>query len=182
MFDIRKLRRSAVLALAAMTVATGLSAVPTGSADAGWRGGYYYGGGYRGYYPGYSGYYGYRNNTGAAVAAGVVGLAAGALIGSALAQPRYYAPAPYAYGTAPYVAPAPAPVYVAPGYVAPTQPYDPSLPVQSGPGYSGTYVATGYAPARGTAEWNAYCASKYRSFDPATGTFLGYDGKRHYCQ
>jgi hypothetical protein len=27
-----------------------------------------------------------------------------------------------------------------------------------------------------------YCSGKYRSFDPASGTFLGYDGQRHYCQ
>lgn len=26
------------------------------------------------------------------------------------------------------------------------------------------------------------CAQRYRSFDPASGTFLGYDGKRHACQ
>ncbi len=27
-----------------------------------------------------------------------------------------------------------------------------------------------------------YCSSKYRSFDPSSGTFLGYDGNRHYCR
>ena len=27
----------------------------------------------------------------------------------------------------------------------------------------------------------SYCASRYRSYDPATGTFLGYDGVRHSC-
>ena len=26
------------------------------------------------------------------------------------------------------------------------------------------------------------CAQRYRSYDPASGTFLGYDGKRHPCQ
>jgi BA14K-like protein len=26
------------------------------------------------------------------------------------------------------------------------------------------------------------CARRYRSYDPASGTFLGYDGKRHPCQ
>lgn len=25
------------------------------------------------------------------------------------------------------------------------------------------------------------CAARYRSYDPATGTFLGYDGQRHPC-
>ena len=27
----------------------------------------------------------------------------------------------------------------------------------------------------------AYCSQRYRSFDPATGTSLGYDGARHVC-
>jgi len=27
-----------------------------------------------------------------------------------------------------------------------------------------------------------YCSGKYRSFDPDSGTYLGYDGYRHYCQ
>jgi hypothetical protein len=39
-----------------------------------------------------------------------------------------------------------------------------------------------YAPAYGGGDWLAYCSSKYRSFDPATGTYLGYDGLRHPCQ
>jgi BA14K-like protein len=26
-----------------------------------------------------------------------------------------------------------------------------------------------------------YCAQRYRSFDPASGTFMGYDGRRHPC-
>ena len=28
----------------------------------------------------------------------------------------------------------------------------------------------------------AYCARKYRSFDPASGTYLARDGQRYYCQ
>jgi len=27
----------------------------------------------------------------------------------------------------------------------------------------------------------SYCAQRYRSYDPASGTFLGYDGMRHPC-
>ena len=27
----------------------------------------------------------------------------------------------------------------------------------------------------------AYCKQKYRSYDPASGTYLGYDGVRHPC-
>lgn len=30
--------------------------------------------------------------------------------------------------------------------------------------------------------WVNYCASRYRSFDPASGTFLGNDGVRYRCQ
>lgn len=39
-----------------------------------------------------------------------------------------------------------------------------------------------YGPPPGAGDWYAYCASKYRSFDPASGTYLGYDGLRHPCQ
>jgi hypothetical protein len=44
------------------------------------------------------------------------------------------------------------------------------------------YPAPGYypAPAYG-GNGAAYCASRYKSYDPATGTFLGYDGARHPC-
>jgi hypothetical protein len=27
----------------------------------------------------------------------------------------------------------------------------------------------------------AYCQQRYRSYDPASGTYLGYDGNRHPC-
>ncbi|MBL8543085.1 MAG: BA14K family protein [Hyphomonadaceae bacterium] len=30
--------------------------------------------------------------------------------------------------------------------------------------------------------WIAYCARRYSSFDPYTGTYLGNDGLRHYCR
>lgn len=31
------------------------------------------------------------------------------------------------------------------------------------------------------ADGDAYCANRYRSYDPASGTYLGYDGNRHAC-
>jgi BA14K-like protein len=34
-----------------------------------------------------------------------------------------------------------------------------------------------YAMAQG----DSYCAQRYRSYDPASGTFMGYDGQRHPC-
>jgi hypothetical protein len=69
-----------------------------------------------------------------AVAAGFVGLAAGALIGSALARPQQ----PRGF------------VVVEPSY-----------------GYS---------------DWIAYCSQRYRSFDPRTGLYFGYDGYYHECR
>jgi hypothetical protein len=36
-----------------------------------------------------------------------------------------------------------------------------------------------YAVANGDA---SYCAQRYRSYDPASGTYLGRDGRRHVCQ
>jgi hypothetical protein len=36
-----------------------------------------------------------------------------------------------------------------------------------------------YAMMQGDA---SYCAQRYRSFDPRSGTFMGYDGRRHPCQ
>jgi hypothetical protein len=46
-------------------------------------------------------------------------------------------------------------------------------------GYSGYYGTPDYAPSGGRDD--AYCASRYRSYDPASGTYLGYDGVRHSC-
>ncbi len=88
---------------------------------------YYY---RRGYRP-YRGYY-HRDN-GSAVAAGVAGLAAGALIAGAIASQAQAEPVP------------PPP----PGTVSPS-------------------VA-------------AYCARKYRSYNPASGTFLATNGMRYVC-
>jgi hypothetical protein len=43
-----------------------------------------------------------------------------------------------------------------------------------------TYV--GYGPAPWTPDWYTYCYSRYRSFNPRTGTFTGYDGYQHFCR
>jgi hypothetical protein len=85
-------------------------------------------------------------------AAGIFGLAAGAMLGSALAQPRYdyYQPAPV------YVAPPAVAYQPAPAYYAQPDPWTPG--------------------------WYDYCAQRYRSFDSRTGYFLGYDGNYHFCQ
>src|SRR3954454_14455066 len=38
----------------------------------------------------------------------------------------------------------------------------------------------GYTDAAPVAD-DGYCAQRYRSYDPASGTYLGYDGQRHPC-
>jgi BA14K-like protein len=81
------------------------------------------------------------------------GFVAGAIIGGALASPYYYGYGPY-YPRPYYVAPPP-PVY-----------YVPPPPVYG-------------APVAGDAV--AYCMQRFRSYDPASGTYLGYDGFRHPC-
>lgn len=85
---------------------------------------------------------------------GLGGFAAGAIIGSAIASPYYYGGYyPYGYGAYPaYDYPPPAPYYGGPAYGGPVGGGDVS-----------------------------YCAQRYRSYDPGTGTFLGFDGQRHPC-
>ncbi len=93
------------------------------------------------------------------------GLAAGAIVSGALAatQPGYGYD--YDYG---------------PGY---SYGYDPGYTYAPAPGYS-TY---GYSPGYSTYGYSsggndvAYCEQRYRSYDPASGTYLGYDGIRHPC-
>jgi hypothetical protein len=43
---------------------------------------------------------------------------------------------------------------------------------------AGAPFRDGYASMDGNA---SYCAQRYRSYDPASGTFLGRDGRRHPC-
>ena len=84
--------------------------------------------------------------------AAIAGFAVGAIVGSALARP-YYAPPPV------YYAPPPPRVYYAP---PPPRVY--------------------YGPPPWTPDWYAYCASKYRSFDPRSGTYQPYYGPRRFCR
>jgi len=55
-------------------------------------------------------------------------------------------------------------------------------PVYGGPYYDYDYgppvVYAAPAPAGGDV---AYCEQRYRSYDPESGTYLGYDGRRHPC-
>jgi hypothetical protein len=52
-----------------------------------------------------------------------------------------------------------------------------AAPYYGSPGYY--YAPDVYAGPDPSAE--AYCAQRYRSYDPASGTYLGYDGARHPC-
>ncbi|HEX5212509.1 MAG TPA: BA14K family protein [Pseudolabrys sp.] len=58
-----------------------------------------------------------------------------------------------------------------------------------GPYYGGPYYDYGYegppvvygAPAPAGGGDVAYCAQRYHSYDPQSGTYLGFDGRRHPC-
>ncbi|MGZ5876330.1 MAG: BA14K family protein [Bradyrhizobium sp.] len=93
------------------------------------------------------------------------GFVAGAIIGGAIAGsgPYGYGPGPYGYSG--YAAPG----YVQPGYV--DQGYVDQGDLDDG------YAAV--VPGGGGGA--AYCAQRYRSYDPASGSFLGFDGLRHPC-
>jgi hypothetical protein len=53
--------------------------------------------------------------------------------------------------------------------------------------YDTGYYDTGYvagpevAVVQGGTDSSAWCAQRFRSYDPASGTYLGYDGQRHPC-
>jgi hypothetical protein len=62
-------------------------------------------------------------------------------------------------------------------------------PGDYGPGYADTYYDNGYYDTGATVAVvpgttgadSSYCAQRFRSYDPASGTYLGYDGQRHSC-
>ena len=93
-------------------------------------------------------------------AAGAAGLVAGTLIGGAIAsQPRYSEPT--------YIDPEP-------------EYYEPRPVYRARPVYRPVVVET-YGVEPWTPEWYRYCSQRYRSFDPDSGTFVGYEGMRHFC-
>jgi hypothetical protein len=44
------------------------------------------------------------------------------------------------------------------------------------------YGPVGYRAAPWSPAWYDYCSSRYRSFNPRTGYFKGYDGQFHFCR
>ncbi len=91
-----------------------------------------------------------HSDSGDLAAAGILGLAAGALVVGLASQP--------------------APVYDY-SYRRPTRVYRERVYVND---YAG-----GLEPW--SPEWYDYCSDRYRSFSPRSGTFVGYDGREHFC-
>ena len=110
------------------------------------------------YSAGYGGWNGgYRHRRGGAFIPGAV---AGAVIGGALASSYPY----YGYGSD----------YYDTGY------YDTGY--YDDPGFYGDAAVVAAVPAPvGGDDAVAYCMQTYQSYDPASGTYLGYDGLRHPC-
>jgi hypothetical protein len=50
-----------------------------------------------------------------------------------------------------------------------------------GPGYAPGYYAPAPVYAGPPGDAVGYCLSRFKSYDPASGTYLGYDGYRHPC-
>ncbi len=62
------------------------------------------------------------------------------------------------------------------------QVYQPATPVQRTEPKVITYnPAPTYDTQPWSDGWRSYCTKKFRSFDAGSGTYLGYDGKRHFC-
>ena len=100
--------------------------------------------------------YAHGYGPGYGIGAGAAAVATGALIGGAIAsQDQGYYPANQGY----YYPAQPSPGYSDPGYV-----YSDAPPVAYNNGDS-----------------VAYCERTYRSYNPATGSYLGYDGHRYAC-
>ncbi len=56
-----------------------------------------------------------------------------------------------------------------------------------GPSYDEGYYPPAPQPRRQVGlepwsrDWFDYCSDRYRSFNPRTGTYTGYDGRAHFC-
>ena len=86
------------------------------------------------------------------------GLVAGAIIGGIIADQHYGPYYPYGpYGPYPYYGPPPGPYYPPP------------------------YVGPVYAPGPAYRSAAAYCASRFRSYNPRTGMYRGHDGVLRRC-
>lgn len=100
-----------------------------------------------------------RHNRNNAIAAGVLGLAAGAIIAGAMSQPQ--------------------PVYREPIYNAPPPPPQVFYPATPARGNYGRNYGGSFQPW--SREWYNWCSQRYRSFNATSGTFRGYDGQDRFC-
>ncbi|MBB4076517.1 exonuclease VII large subunit [Bartonella fuyuanensis] len=110
-----------------------------------------------------------RDNPGDALAAGLLGLATGAILGKILKKPEQppiiYHPMPQRQVVYQEV---------------------PQMIYQQAPRTQIIYKSKStitHQPLQQpwTRNWLQYCKKKYRSFNPQTGTFRGYDGQDHFC-
>jgi hypothetical protein len=102
-----------------------------------------------------------NDNLGAAVAAGVIGLAAGAILLGATSQPSYAGPPPV-------------------NYYPPVNNYPPANYYPATPYPGRVSQSIGYQPW--SPAWYQYCSARYRSFNPSTGTYTTYQGEQRFCQ
>lgn len=100
---------------------------------------------------------GFGRDAGFAAGAAVAGVATGAAIAAG------------GYGYDPY--------YYGDNYAYDTGYYGNSYAYDAGP----TVAFEQPVPAEGPVVDASYCAQRYRSYDPASGTYLGFDGMRHPC-
>jgi len=114
--------------------------------------------------------------------AGAAGFAAGAVVGGAIAANNgyyggpgyygndgYYADGGYGYDAPDYAYGAPAYGYQDPGYV------------QGAPMVQGRAADESDVTVTGSNDSVSYCEQTFKSYNPSTGTYLGYDGQRHSC-
>ena len=146
---MKRLLKASVLTAA--VAATTLAAMPAANADHWRRDGFSHSHVYKKHI------YKKKDRDGDLLAAGIVGLAVGAIAAGVMSQ-----------------APRSERVYIDPPRPAPVPRYRYYSDYEPAP----TYYE---APEPWSRAWYRACDARYRSFDPQSGTFMGYDGRRHFC-
>lgn len=165
---MRKLAKT--LVLTAAVAATTFVPVLEASAGERWRE-------HRPRHPEKHGFHGRDQQKADMLAAGILGLAVGALVVGAAgaSSPPSYVHDEYDYDGYGDYDDEPEPVYARPlprrDHLAPRGYHQPRV----------IYAGDLGAPEPWTAEWRRYCEQRYRSFNAITGTYRGYDGKDHFC-
>lgn len=128
-----------------------------------------------------------KHDRGDLIAAGIIGLAVGALIASEASRKKHNQPS-YQYSD-PYNDPYQGSYsgnysgnYNGNHQPIPLNDYDNGYDGTNGS--NGPNVITyddGYSLEPWTPGWKNWCSNRYRSFNSQTGTFRGYDGRDHFC-